>query len=141
MAYQDHLPKCPSRPKAGVREGISRFAIPSSRVRLVFFFGHLPTEILCRRADKLEEKDYIQKAMEIGQREMDCIPSRLLLRGLNCGSDIISREVGIRIGLIRYVSLSVYSLLSPLCCPHLLLKLFLHRAALTYSLNGHSRTS
>jgi hypothetical protein len=40
---------------------------------------------------------------------MDCIHCRLLLRALNCGLNIISRGVGIRIGLIR----SVYSLLPP----------------------------
>jgi len=41
---------------------------------------------------------------------MDCIHSRLLLRGLNYGSNIISKGVGIRIGLIR----CVYPPLSPL---------------------------
>jgi hypothetical protein len=41
--------------------------------------------------------------MEIGRKEMDCIHCRLLLRGLNCGLNIISRGVGIRIGLIRCV--------------------------------------
>ena len=114
MAYQDYLPKCPSRSKAGVREGIPRFAIPPSRVRLVFFYGHLPTQRLCSRTDKLEEKDSIQGLMEIGRKEMDYIPFRLLLRVLNCGSDIISKGVGTRIGLIRYVSsLSILFLLLP----------------------------
>jgi len=53
--------------------------------------------------EKPEERDYIQELMEIGQRGMDCIHCRLLLRGSNCGSNIISRGVGIRIGLTRYV--------------------------------------
>lgn len=67
--------------------------------------------LCCSNADESEGKDSIQQLMEIGRKEMDYIPFRLLLRGLNCGSDIISKEVGIRTGLIRYVPLSVYSLL------------------------------
>jgi len=120
MAYQDYLPECTSHSKAGVREGISRFAIPSSRVRPV-----LSLRVWCSSTDKLEERDYIQRLMEIGQKEMDCIPFRLLLRVLNCDSDIISKGVGVQIGLIRYVSLSVYSLL------HLQLVLVSYNASFT----------
>jgi hypothetical protein len=65
---------------------------PSSRLR-----------VMGNSTNKIEGRDCIQELMEIGRKEMDCIHCRLLLRGLNCGLDIISRVVGIPIGLTRFV--------------------------------------
>jgi len=107
MATKDHLPERSSHSEAGIREGISRFIIPPSRVRPVF--SSLTSENSRGSADKPEARDSTQELMEIGRKAMDCIHCRLLLKGSSYGLDIIFRGVGIRIGLTRYVS----SLLTP----------------------------
>jgi hypothetical protein len=149
MANQDHIPKRSSRSETSIREGISRPTIPPSRVRPVSSFPRLNTRQVEGSTDKPEGKDYIQELMEIGRKAMDCIHYRLLLRGLNCGSNIISRGVGIRIGSTRFVlsstpSSSSYCLLSPYPLLSSLLSANIPRPrhrSLTFSLNGHSRIS